>query len=302
MIDLFSDFRYTVSEVIAMPLTRIKTQWPERAGFELYRPDTGDEYIFLHFLSPAEVAAGDAMKRAEAGTCIFFDKHDEQYFRALDAPLLHDWFHWSGDLTCLFRQYGLQFHTLYPVPDPHRVTGILQSMEREFIKNETHAARLCTLRLEELLIALHRSREIRDIPLVSPDIRRRFYALRTKVLGSYQEAWDTEAMAAEVFLSQSQFYRIYKYLFGISPRQDLLETRIEHARILLQNSQESIDSIASLCGFHNPYHFIRQFKAKLGCPPGKYRKTAYAETRPGAEDKTFQSAIVDMKKPQKGLL
>lgn len=257
-----------------MPLTQIKTQWPEAADFQLYRQDTGEEYIFIHFLTPAEVEVGGKMLRAETGTCIFFDKHDRQFFRAVDAPLLHDWFHCTDDLTSLFRQYQLRPHTLYPTSDSHRITGILQRMEREFLKKDPYAQRLCALRIEEIFILLHRSQLVQNTPVINPEIRRRFYELRIRVHGSYQKDWTTEEMASEVFLSQSQFYHLYKHLFGISPRQDLLETRLEHARILLTNTRDSIETIALQCGFHNPYHFIRQFKEKNGCTPGKYRDSS----------------------------
>ena len=69
-----------------------------------------------------------------------------------------------------------------------------------------------------------------------------------------------------------QFYKIYKEIFGISPKKYLQEIRIEHAKTLLMQNKYMIREIAEMTGYKNQYHFIRQFKEYTGITPGKFEE------------------------------
>lgn len=254
-----------------MKITQIKTQWPEPKGHVLTRQDIGNEYIFLHFLTPAVLTLHGEFVRVEKGGCILYDKHSYQQFRVVDSPLLHDWFHLEGELDGWTKEYGLDYSTVYEAADSHAVTGLLQTLEREFLKAGPFSERFCALKIEELLIALSRSRlEVKGEMRIDAQLKKQLCALRTAVHTAYQQDWPVKRMAAEICLSESHFYHVYQHLFGISPKQDLLETRIEHAKYLLMEEGRTVEQVAALCGFTNPYHFIRQFKARTGVTPGRY--------------------------------
>jgi AraC-like DNA-binding protein len=48
--------------------------------------------------------------------------------------------------------------------------------------------------------------------------------------------------------------------------------RLEHAILLLNSTSDSIQEIASLCGFPDSNYFTRVFKKKKGLTPKEYRK------------------------------
>lgn len=73
-------------------------------------------------------------------------------------------------------------------------------------------------------------------------------------------------------LSESYFRRLFKTNFGVSPKQYILEARINKAKSLLEIGDDKLLSISSQCGFSNLYHFLRVFKEKNGCTPTEYRK------------------------------
>ncbi len=66
-------------------------------------------------------------------------------------------------------------------------------------------------------------------------------------------------------------------LFKEQTGEGLLDTinrfRMDHAKRLLQDSSQSIKSIASQSGFHDINTFIRTFKKYEGVTPGQYQKT-----------------------------
>jgi AraC-like DNA-binding protein len=79
-------------------------------------------------------------------------------------------------------------------------------------------------------------------------------------------------LAGEVGLSSSQFVRRFYKLFDMSPRDFLLQQRIEKAQSFLMESQMTVGEIAEALGYRDVGYFSRQFKQKTDCSPLAFRK------------------------------
>lgn len=66
--------------------------------------------------------------------------------------------------------------------------------------------------------------------------------------------------------------RLWKEIFGVSPKRYILNVKLERGEALLLKSDLTVGSIAAQCGFSNPYHFSRAFREKYGIPPLAHRK------------------------------
>ncbi len=71
----------------------------------------------------------------------------------------------------------------------------------------------------------------------------------------------------------SYFSRRFKEVVGLTPSSYINALRIFSAEKLLLSTDDSIDFIASQCGFESTQYFIRCFKIKYGLSPFKYRKS-----------------------------
>lgn len=87
----------------------------------------------------------------------------------------------------------------------------------------------------------------------------------------HRTALKTEDLARIAALSVSQFERIFSKTFGTSPRQYLHRVRIESASRLLAETDDTIASIASECGFYDHAHFTKAFTKLMGVSPSRYR-------------------------------
>ena len=87
----------------------------------------------------------------------------------------------------------------------------------------------------------------------------------------YAEPLRVEDLAAEAQLSAYQFTRRIRALFGLTPGQLLLKTRIDAARELLRGGTDSVAQIAAASGFSDQSAFTRQFRAVTGLTPSQYR-------------------------------
>ena len=78
------------------------------------------------------------------------------------------------------------------------------------------------------------------------------------------------ALAAEAHISEVWFRRLFANRHGVTPRQYILDIRINRAKQLLSGSPNTVTSIAEQCGFTSLYHFCRAFKARTGMTPTEY--------------------------------
>lgn len=79
-------------------------------------------------------------------------------------------------------------------------------------------------------------------------------------------------LAQKAYISISNFYKLFKSEFGITPNEFILKERIEKAKSLLKQYM-TINEIAYLTGFSDSNYFIRTFKQMVGVTPKKYQQT-----------------------------
>ena len=76
--------------------------------------------------------------------------------------------------------------------------------------------------------------------------------------------------AAKSFVSPTYFRKLFKVEFGKSPKQYIIERRINYAASLIITGYYSLQEVAELCGYNDYKHFSAEFKRMLGVPPSKY--------------------------------
>ena len=81
----------------------------------------------------------------------------------------------------------------------------------------------------------------------------------------------TNASIAD-FLGISEVYlrKQFSSLFNTSPKQYIIDMRIQKAKQLLTDTPCSVTDIAEQCGFSSLYHFCRVFKKRTGITPTQY--------------------------------
>lgn len=101
----------------------------------------------------------------------------------------------------------------------------------------------------------------------------RVQALFNEVESQLHLPWSVAEMAEHCFISEEQFNRLTKQLFGLSPRARLIQLRMEKAADLLRYREWTITMISNRLGYKDPYNFTHRFKKYFGLSPTQYRKT-----------------------------
>ena len=71
-------------------------------------------------------------------------------------------------------------------------------------------------------------------------------------------------------MSEVYFRRIFTQRFGVSPKEYIIQKRMEYAKRLLLSGEFGVSEIAELCGYAEPCHFSREFKKRTGVSPKEY--------------------------------
>ncbi len=87
----------------------------------------------------------------------------------------------------------------------------------------------------------------------------------------FTERISVEKLAENAGLSMSSLLRHFKRINGSSPKEYLIELRINYACELLDSTRLSVDEIAFNSGFSDSSHFSKELKKMTGVTPSKYR-------------------------------
>lgn len=81
-----------------------------------------------------------------------------------------------------------------------------------------------------------------------------------------------DELSEQIHVSKYYLSHKFKEIFGVSPKQYHMDSRIDYAKKMLTNTQDSIGNIAEKTGFENIYSFSRAFKKREHVSPSIYRK------------------------------
>lgn len=92
-----------------------------------------------------------------------------------------------------------------------------------------------------------------------------------RMLESPERRWDVNDLAGEAGCSVRHYARLFKATSGRAPRDFIVDARVQRARHLLRNLDRSITEIAEVLGYSDVFLFSRQFKARTGMSPNRFR-------------------------------
>ncbi len=80
-------------------------------------------------------------------------------------------------------------------------------------------------------------------------------------------------IAEHLHLTKNHLIKLFKNELSETPNQYILKLRLIYARYLILHSEQTLQQIAYLCGFHTPSYFAKRFCAHFGILPNELRKS-----------------------------
>lgn len=111
-------------------------------------------------------------------------------------------------------------------------------------------------------------------PKQKGDDNRKFMELVNRKLQENlsKEGYRVEDMASDLGVSRSRLYKRVHAIMGKSPKDYMIDFKMEAAATLLVTTEASIGEIFTLVGYCDSKHFSKEFKKYYGMPPTEYRK------------------------------
>jgi AraC-like DNA-binding protein len=175
----------------------------------------------------------------------------------------------------LFRELGLEYHTLYQDTAPDAIVRCGEEIVNELIRRHTGFKRLVRLRLEDLLVHFARLRHVprrENVEGVERVIHWMNYNLDQPL--RIKTAMDMAGLGRTVL------FREFKKRTGQTPVDYFLGLKLRSARLTLETTRKKVAAIAASLGFYDEYHFSKMFKRVCGVSPARYRRQYMQTTDP----------------------
>ena len=246
----------------------------EHAGFTTFRERGQNAVLFVHFLSPAKIRIDGKTIDTTRNACIIYTPGVKQDYGSISETDVfeNNFVTFETDTLAFFADYDLPLNEPFYVDNEEEITTLVEWITWASANRLRSLDEEITSRVHELFRVLERG-IIDTTPknIRGNHTRQRFVALREEVMLN-PSGWTVVKMAQACWLTRSRFYVLYKSFFGTCPKDDLVAGIFAYAKQRLQNSNDSIKSIASECGYKRVESFIRMFNEKQGQTPGQFRK------------------------------
>lgn len=85
-------------------------------------------------------------------------------------------------------------------------------------------------------------------------------------------------LAARCRMSPRHLTRLFRAEFGMSPAHYVEGVRLDIARRMLEETEQTVDAIALACGFGSAETLRRAFHRRVGASPAQYRRGFAAQS------------------------
>lgn len=94
------------------------------------------------------------------------------------------------------------------------------------------------------------------------------------IQANLDENISVKELAKKYNMSESSLYRAFIKNIGMSPKNYILEKKINLAKYLLKTTSDTIENISFKLGYYSPFQFSRDFKKKIGISPKHFRNNS----------------------------
>jgi AraC family transcriptional regulator, arabinose operon regulatory protein len=241
-------------------------------GITIDRPNGSGNYAFVFFKSKSEVVLNGDSITVDKNSFILLRPATTHLYRELEMPFVNDWFHCDGDdIGEFLAQLNFPLDSPIRAPDPFLISRYIIDLHNIHRQSGPLCEAIIDSDLRSLFMKLCHLRERTAFPEKKTRYFLSFSELRNELYHSPSTHFSVEQLASRMNLSKSFFQHTYKELFGCSVVTDMIHSRLEYAKYLLDNSSLSVAVISRMCGYDNDTHFMRQFKKFVGATPSQYK-------------------------------
>jgi len=231
------------------------------------------------FKTPVVFRTDDKSITMKNSSAIIFSSEKSQSFSSADGrPMKFDRISFRPSATD--SQYAVSMNIKFDIPleirDDYVISTTIKNMKVQSANVGRHIGEFMEISMRSILICISDMTEKQ----IHPDVPKYNYLkyIHDTVYADPLRIWNIEDVCRVMGISKSYFHRIYYSVFGVTFRQDIIESRLAYASSLLKNTDMSVSAVAEKCGYDSDSYFMRQFKKRKGVTPSEYRRITEEES------------------------
>jgi AraC-like DNA-binding protein len=103
------------------------------------------------------------------------------------------------------------------------------------------------------------------------------YRYVKSIANSYGNDIDIIKMAVDFGMTPTRFRSVFKMVTSKTPKEYIIENKMNHARKLLESGQYNVSEVAYMLGYDDIFYFSKLFKRKIGKSPKNFIKPKRAD-------------------------
>jgi AraC family transcriptional regulator of arabinose operon len=245
-------------------------------SFLISRPTGLYCYLFLIVKSPSLFIIGGKQFTVNTTSAVIISPNTPYQYSSIDCEYKNDWLYFD----CSDEYFTSKYHSLFNHPitlnNSLQFSQLFQQLiwENHYALEPFHENNVDMI-FQIIFNKLLQEEQTKQTPMHYNPYTLRLQKMRLDMMSQPSRNHTPTEQAAKLGISSSYFQFLYKELFGIPFKSDLIHMRLEYARNLISETVLPFEEIALMCGYSNEVHFYRQFKAKVGVTPGEYRASIF---------------------------
>lgn len=252
-------------------------RWHMHKEYELYYLAKGERYYFIddvtYHVTPGTlvlVPAGEIHRTA----CVKPDSSHERILLIFSEDYVRPFLQGIGlpSLSVFFSNPAIHL----PPAMQNQLLAIFNDIYAELSARQPNYDIAIKLKFVEILLLISRcSHTSSDIsaPLISQSTKhKKVHEATLYIKEHYNEDLSLQSIADHIYVSRGYLSRIFNEVVGMKLTDYINIQRVNRAKWLLRNSEQSITDIAGSCGFESITYFEKIFNQIVNIPPTKYRK------------------------------
>lgn len=246
---------------------------PQAPGFVQERKHGIIDFLFLRFHSNTTLMLGNKTYTLTKPCMFLIDSYTPYKYFSNSGHYTDDYLHFSAENRQQFLgELTFPLNTPIYFSNDSSISGILGMIQKEHEEKNRLAAKSIDLLIRYLFV------KVSEVWMQSQQMNTsvpHYYDLlqvRDAILSEPERSWKVEELADLAHLSPSYFQVVYKKAFGITCMNEVINAKLEQAKLLLTSTELPVSVVAAEVGYNEVYHFIRQFKKSTGMTPGAFRK------------------------------
>ncbi len=212
---------------------------------------------------------GETHKAPKGSVIIYPPGQRQEYFFKKEHPSKSYYMHFTGSACSeILTDLGLT-NPIYYTAGSLGIVNLYDTLIAEFYVKDDYSEYTCHSILLQLLTTI--ARVVKENVPEKTAARTQIQEICKHIYASARQNKSIADYAKICNLSESRFSHLFHEITGTSPKQYILNAKIEIAKELLKNTELSVAQVGEQIGFSDQNYFSRIFKKNVFLSPSAYR-------------------------------